>query len=262
MFEDQLASLPAQPPREVLPGMRLSAAVPRGAVLLVLLLVAFFAILPLSLMSADPMLRLQLGDTRVAQARVLSLADARGCGTSAARRFVYEFSAGPGRKFHGIAVVCEDSPYYATGVGETLEIRYLASDPAIHALRDAGRDQGPPLLFFMLFPLFFLIVLAPMYVPQFREVMRARRLYRSGLLTTAHVVFVRKRTSMSWPGWPGRSSGEVFLAYQLPNGTRRESTAWCANDWLLSQLSRGAPVHIAFSERSPKRVALLEAFVR
>jgi Protein of unknown function (DUF3592) len=262
MFEDELAALPPQPPRTaLLPGMRLGAALPGRALLLVLVFLALFASMPLTIIRSDPMMRLQFGPSREVEAHILSVSDST-CGGSRARRVVYEFSSADGRHYRGSAQLCEQSPYYSVGLGESIPVRYLGSDPAVNAVRGASNNAAPPLIPFVLFPLFFLLILSPMYVPQFREVMRARRLFRNGLLATAQVVFVRKRNTMSWPGWPGSGTADVFLSFQLPSGQRREGIAWCANEWLLNQCARGAAVHIAFMPDRPERVALLEAFLR
>ena len=64
--------------------------------------------------------------------------------------------------------------------------------------RVAGTDLNnqPPILLFGMFPVFFLLILSPLYFPQLREVMRARRLYKkAGFELTAkkaHDSFGRK----------------------------------------------------------------------
>src|ERR1700722_6160114 len=65
MFEEEFAKLPVEPPRRVasLPGLRLWAAIPKWALLMPLFFLSFFAVIPLSLMSADPAMRLAMGPT-------------------------------------------------------------------------------------------------------------------------------------------------------------------------------------------------------
>ena len=262
MFEEELASIPAQPPRSgVLPGMRLAAALPRSTLIVLLALVVLFAIFPLSIISADPKAKLAIGPNRTVEGRVLSVTDVAGCRGGAARRLLYTFSAPSGSEFHGVALLCAASPYYSSQAGDSIEIRYLRRDPAVNA--PAGSDQAaPPILPFMFFPLFFLLLLAPLYLPQLREVMRARRLYRDGALRPGEVVFVKKRNALAWPGWPAGSMADVYVAYQSPAGTRAETVVWCMNDWLVNQLAPGARVHVLLAPDDTARGALLEAFIR
>lgn len=262
MFDEELANTPVNAPRTgFTAGMRLSAAVPRSTLLFLIALVLFFAIFPLSIMSADPKAKLSLGPSATSEGRVLSATDVSGCRGSAARRIVYSFSPRSGSELRGSAVVCEEATYYSAQVGERIPIRYLARDPAINTI--AGTDENqPPLFLFMIFPLFFLLVFSPMYFPQLREVMRARRLYKNGTMVQGKVIFVKKRNAATWPGFPGSSIADVYVAYQHPSGGRTETVVWCANEWLLNQLVAGATVHLLVGQNRTARGALLEAFIR
>jgi hypothetical protein len=263
MFDDELAAIPAHPPRTgILPGMRLSAAIPRPTLGLLVLFVFFFTVFPLSIMLSDPQAKLGIGPSRTVEGRVLSVKDVPDCRASSARRIVSAFSPESGNEFRGGGVVCQESPYYSAQVGDRVEIRYLTRDPAVNAI--AGIDSGnePPIFFFTIFPVFFLLLLSPLYLPQLREVVRARRLYKKGTLAEGKVVFVKKRGSGTWPGWAGSSSGDVYVAHQLPSGGRAETVVWCMNDWLVNQLSPGATVRILLPPNKSARGALLEAFLR
>jgi len=260
---DEVSAIPANPPRTgVLPGMRLRSAVPRSTLILLLAFVLFFAVFPLSIMSTDPKAKLGIFPSSTTQGRVLSVTDVSGCRGSAARRVVYAFSAESGNEFRGAAVVCEESAYYSTQVGEKIEIRYLKRDPAVNAVAGTEGENEPPFFLFMIFPLFFLLVLSPLYLPQLREVMRARQLYKKGVVVEGKVVFVKRRSTTTWPGWPGSTTADVYVAYQTPNGGRAETVVGCSNDWLLNQFSPGATVHILLAPDASKRGALIEAFIR
>lgn len=262
MFDDELATTPANPPRTgFLPGMRFRAAVPRSTLLFLLALVLFFAVFPLSILSSDPKARLSLGPSATSEGRVLSAADVSGCRGSAARRIVYTFSPQSGNEFRGSTVLCEGATYYSAEVGERIPIRYLNRDPAINTI--AGTDDNePPVFLFMIFPLFFLLVFSPLYFPQLREVLRARKLYKRGNVVQGKVIFVKRRNAATWPGFPGSSVADVYVAYQLPSGGRAETVVWCANEWLWNQLSPGATVHLLVGQNQTARGALLEAFIR
>jgi hypothetical protein len=266
MFEDQLAQIPTGPPRplQLLPGLRFASAVSRSTLVLVLLLVSLFIFVPLSIERSDPAARLAWGPTRTTQGRVLSATSVSACRGSSAHRVHYAFSPEPGRELHGATTVCEASPYYSVAEGDPVEVKFASGDPSINALAAQGstNNDAPPLFIFLFFPLFFLAFLAPMFVPQLRELLRVRRAFRNGQLATATVIFVKKRMTSTWPGWPGSSASDVYVAFQTPAGERREAVAWCPNDWLIYNLAPGAKVHIAYNDNKRARVALLEAFLR
>jgi hypothetical protein len=113
MFEERFARIPTDPPRraELLPGLRLTAIVPRTALFLPLMFVGVFALIPLSIMNSDPAMKLAMRPTHIAQGHVVSVAEAQQCSGSGAHRFVYAFSPEPGREFRGAATLCRNSPY-------------------------------------------------------------------------------------------------------------------------------------------------------
>jgi hypothetical protein len=262
VFDDQLANVPKQPPRTgALPGMRFGAAIPRATPILLLAFILLFATLPLSIMNSDPKAKLALGPSTTIEGHVLSATDVSGCRGAASRRIVYAFSAPSGNEFRGSVLVCEESSYYSAQAGDKIPIRYLTRDPTVNAV--AGTDQNePPVFLFMIFPFFFLLMFSPLYFPQLREVMRARRLYRKGTLVQGKVVFVKRRSAATWPGWPGSSNADVYASYHLPSGETAETVAWCANDWLINQLSPGSTVHVLLPPDKSSRGALLEAYIR
>ncbi len=262
VFEEQFASLPVHPPRtEKLPGLRFRATLSGSSVALPLALIVFFAALPLLILSTDERMLLEFRG-RIATGRLVSAADAPGCQGAGSRRIVYSFTPEPGPEFRGAAVVCRSSPYYGLQPDEAVPIRYLPGKPQVNAPADA-QGNTPPLLLFMIFPLFFFFVLFwPIYGPTLRELLRARRRYRNGNLGSGRIVFVKKRSTVSWPGWPGTSNAVVFVAYKTPSGESREATAWCANEWLLGHMSPGESVHIAYLDSEPGRVTILENYIR
>jgi len=263
MYEQEFSAVPVRPPRRgVLPGMRLAAAIPRTTIILVLVFVFFFGAFPLSIMSADPKFKLALGPKEMAQARVISVNDSSGCRDSSAHRVDYRFSVPSGAEYRGATTLCAESPYYSAREGDPIEIRYLSRDPSVNAVVGSAVDTEPPVFVFLFFPVFFVLILSPLYFPQVREVMRARRLYKRAILTTGQVVFVKRRSIVSWPGWPGSTISDVFVSYQQGDGRQAETVASCANDWLVNHLAPGAPVHVLLPMRTKERGVLLEAYLR
>jgi hypothetical protein len=262
MFDDQLSAVPTQPPRTgVLPGMRLRAAIPRSSILTLLALVAFFALFPVMIASTDPQMKLNVGPARTAEGQVVSNTEGEGCRSGVGRRVVYTFSSESGNEFRGSTVLCPESPYYSAREGEKIEVRYLSRDPSLNRVADGNANNEPPIFVFFIFPFFFLIVLSPLYFPQVREVLRARRLYKTAEVIQGQVVFVKRRSVFSWPGWPGSSTADVFVSY-VRAGSRAEVIAACNNEWLLNQLEPGTSVRVLASARKSERGVLLEAYIR
>ena len=263
MFENELSTVPLNPPRTgVLPGMRLGNAIPRSTYLVLFAFIVFFAAFPLTMMTADPTMKLGLGPSRTAEGHMLAVSDANGCRNSGSRQVVYAFVSESGHEFRGTSTLCQASPYYSAQPGDKIEVRYLVRDPSVNAVVGSNADNQPPLFPFLIFPLFFLLIFSPLYLPQLREVLRARRLYKTAALVQGQVVFVKRRNIGSWPGWPGTSSADVFVGYQLPGSGPAETLVSCSNEWLINKLSPGTPVHILLARDKAERGVLLEAYIR
>ena len=264
LFDDQLAQIPQHPPRSLssLPGLRFSAVISRSALAFPLIFIVIFTLFPLSMFAIDPKMKLAMGSTRNVQGRVLSVGNVSACGGSGARRIVYTFPVEPSRELRGAATICEESPYSGLKEGDTVEVEFAASEPSISRLRGEGRKGDPPLFIFGFIPIFMLAMFSPLFVPQVRELLRVRRLFRDGQLTTGTVIFVKKRVGTSWPGWPNNNANEVFVTFQSSSGELREATAWCPNEWLLQHIAPGTAVRIAYRDKGSSRIALLAAFLR
>jgi hypothetical protein len=263
MFEEQLESLPADPPRplEALPGLRMKRAVQGTALLFPLVFAIFFLSVPLSIMRSDPAMRFAISPNRSIQGRVVSSAITSACRSDKAHRMIYQFSPAPGTTYRGAATVCEQSIYYTVKEGEPVEVQYLTNDPVISRLRGNSPPNASPIYLFLFTPLFILGMFASLLWPPLREYHRARKLFQHGRLATGAVLFVKKRSNAASRGWSGNTSSDVFIQFTSSTGRKREGIAWCPNDWLIDQLVPGEKVHVAYDEGSD-RVALLEAFVR
>jgi len=264
MFEDEIAKLAVEPPRrlESLPGLRLRGSIPKAAIILPLFFIAFFVMMPLSIMHADPAMRLAMGPTQSVQGRVISNTTATACRGEASHRVTYSFSAPSGREYRGSTTLCEESPYYSVSPGEAIEVRYLKNEPTLSALASERQQEPPPLALFFFMPFFFLALFGAMFWPSIRELLRARRLFKNGRLAVGKVIFVKKRATGFWPGMPFNSASEVYITFSAAGEPKREGVAACQNDWLVNQLTPGTDVHVAYSDDKSAKVALLEAYVR
>lgn len=263
MFEDVLSKLSAEPPRslDLLPGLRIKSAVSGGPLLIPLAFVVLFALMPLFILSADPGARLAIGQTRVTQARVISVASDAACRANG-NRITYAFRSPVGTEYRATSSVCPDSAYFAIRPDESIPVKYLVSDPSINAIAGQREANTPPIALFAIFPLFALLIFTPMFVPQLREVLRARRFVRRGRVARGSVLFVRSKINSPWPGWSGSSISDVFVTHQLSSGVSVEAIVKCSNNWLLYHLSPGTSVYIAYLPGAPSKAVLLDAYVR
>ncbi|MGO9330669.1 MAG: hypothetical protein ACLQJ0_21505 [Steroidobacteraceae bacterium] len=264
MFEEEFAKLPIESPRRMdsLPGLRLRGAIPKWALILPLFFISFFAFIPLSIMNSDPAMRLAMGPTESAQGRVVSNTNAGTCQGGAWHRVTYSFSSASGGQYRGTATLCAESPYYSVKEGDIIAVEFLSSNPTVNSLPGNGRNQAPPLAFFLIMPVFFLVIFGSLFWPQVGNVLRARRLFRNGRLATGQVIFVKKRLTSIWPGMPGSNASDVYIEFKSAGDGKREVVASCQNDWLINQLAPGALVHIAYSDDKTEKVALLDAYLR
>jgi Protein of unknown function (DUF3592) len=263
MFDEVFARLPTEPPRRAddLPGLKLRGAVPKWAIVLPLLFVFFFLLFPLSVMNSDPAMRMSLGATDTVRGHVISVSSASACRGDASHRVVYAFADKSGREYRAATLVCEESPYFAVKEGDAIEVRYLKSDPSVNQLPQQTRNE-PPFLLFLLMPVFFLVFFGAMFWPPVSEMLKARRLFKSGRIANGKVIFIKRRSNFLWPGMPGASASLVYVELTASSGVVREVVASCHNDWLMNQLAPGATVHVAYASDGETRVALLGAYVR
>jgi hypothetical protein len=263
MFEEQLRSLPPDPPRPVaaLPGLAFRRAVPGMALVFPVIFLIFFATVPLSLIQSDPTLRFALSKTATITGHVLSVETTYACKSEKSHRVIYQFSPTPGTNIRGRATVCEQSVFYSVKEGEPVEIQYLQSDPVLSRLRSNGLQNDLAVYLFIFTPVFILAMFTTILWPPLYEVYRARRLFQYGRLATGTVIFVKQRSNSAWRGWAGNTAAQVFIEFTDAAGARSEGVASCQNAWLVDQLEAGQQVHIAHREQL-RKVLLLEAFLR
>jgi hypothetical protein len=260
LTSDDLSRIPAEPPRrpDLLPGLGLSRALPKRVLAFPLVLLAAFALMPLLVLTATDEGRLAFGETERAEARVESAEASPGCG-GAGTDLVYSFTSRDGLAYKGRETVCPRSPYAQVQPGDTVPIEHLKSDPGVSAIAD-GDDAGPgPLLTLLFFPLFPLLFVVPIYWPRVSQLLRDRKLFRSGTLARGRVRFVARQHDAHWPGWPVPVRGEVYVAVGLPSGEDREVKAICTNDWLLTHLPPDAEVTVCLQGDA---AVLLENYLR
>jgi hypothetical protein len=263
LTEELFSRLPARPPRpfDLLPGLRLS----RGAALrnmgLPLALVALFALMPVMIVFTDPSAMFAIRDKATTTGRVEQVKSSRGCDGGSTEIF-YSFSTREGVPFRGQETVCAGSPYAGVREGDAVPIVYVKDDPELHGIAGGRRTSAGFPFPVLLFPLFALLIFVPLFWPRCAQLLRDRKLYRSGpTLARGRVVFVTREQGMSWPGWPTSSRSTVYVQVQSPALGAREVQAVCTNEWLIGHLPPGAEVTVVCHANKPRAV-LLENYLR
>src|SRR5262245_31765255 len=154
MFEEQLSTLPANPPRSpaLLPGLRIASVLLKAGLAIPLAFVVMAILFPLLIFAKDPAVRLARGTTQIGDGRVIAVT-ANGCG-GRGHEITYAFSPSNKAEYRATTSLCPGSPYYDLNSGDRLPVIYLASDPAVNAIAGAAGTNAPPFLIFLVFPFF------------------------------------------------------------------------------------------------------------
>jgi hypothetical protein len=257
----ELSRIPAVPPRpaDLLPGLRLS-----GRVMLRQLapfsFLGLFAFMPVVIFLVDPGARLAYGQRTTGRVEHVERESQQCGGHGIGIR--YSFSSPEGLPFRGEDTACPRTPYSDVREGDAVTVVYLASDPTTNAIAGGQRvANAPPWPIFLVFPLMMALFLVPLFWPQYSQLRRDRRLFRTGVLAGGTAVYVAAPQTAWWPGWPRPTQSTVFVKARLPTGGEREVRAVCSNDWLLAHLAPGTEVTVV-CEQDGSRAVLLESYLR
>ncbi len=248
-----------EPPRstDLLPGLRFLSAVSWRALLFPAAMLVLVAAMPIFVMTSDPQFRLNRGGLTV-QGRIVSV---KPLGASA-RQIEYVFTPPGSLEYRGTCRCAQDRTYFEAKPGDPVPIRYLPSNPTVNQLQENSDANAPPFIFILFFPVLGLLIFAPMVVPQIKQLLQARRIFKNGRIAKGSVLFVKRRPAGPWMPQSGSTAAEVFISFSVAPGVEREGRAWCGNDWLLNQLPSGAIVRIAFVPERPDELMLVDAYIR
>lgn len=257
---DDLSRIPAEPPRrpDLLPGLWLSRAVPTRLLVILLVPVAFMAAMPVLLLTQTREGKLALGETERAAGRVESAEAGPGCGGSGTD-VSFSFTSLDGLAFRGRQTVCAQSPYVRIQPGDSVPVVYVKSNPEVSAIAETSDADAALFAPFLVFPFFALVFFVPLVWPRLSQLLRDRKLFRTGTLARGRVRFVARQHDAYWPGWPAPTRGAVYVAARLPSGEEREVKAVCTNDWLLTHMPPGSEVTVCVEG---DRAVLLENYLR
>src|SRR5271157_598680 len=121
--EPDLARIPAEPPRnaDLLPGLRLSRAIPTQMLWFPLAFIAFMALMPLLVLAGDRTAMLSFRATETASGRVESVEPGRGCQGSGTE-ISYSFTSHDGVAFRGRQSACARSEYEGVRPGDSVPV--------------------------------------------------------------------------------------------------------------------------------------------
>ncbi|NNN06064.1 MAG: hypothetical protein HKL90_09220 [Elusimicrobia bacterium] len=74
----------------------------------------------------------------------------------------------------------------------------MPSNPAVNELLGNSATNAPPLILFLIFPVFGFLVFAPMFVPQIKQLLQARRIFKNGRIAKGSVLFVKRKPTGLW----------------------------------------------------------------
>jgi hypothetical protein len=252
------------PPRSIslLSGLKLSGALDNTTVLFVLLFAIIIGLFPVAMIfSMDKEIRLPFIEMEKAEGKVIELLDNSRC-DKPSTTIHYEFKTSNDRSYYGDYLACNKNLYSSLSVGDNLPIIFDPKDPSFNGIEgELGKNQ-PPVIIFMLFPLMFLLIFFPMFLPSIKQIIAARSIFKKGQITTGEIVFIGRKKFSSAINFKGITSLEIFYSYKTNKGERVESKISTDNDWLACKLEVGSPVTVAYMQSKPKRSIILDFYYR
>jgi hypothetical protein len=214
-----------------------------------------------SVLANDHKARLALGHIETATGHVVLLENNTGCGgRGQAHEITFEFAPPGGPPYRNRISVCDASAYRDLKPGDPIPVQYLVADPSVNDI--PGTGEPPPFLFFLVFPIVGLFVFVRICYPAISQLLRGRRIFKTGLLTRGTILFVKDQ-AVRWPSnFPGIGASTIFVTFTTRSGERIEARTSCSNRWLLQHLGPGAEVHVGYLSEKPEKAILLEAYIR
>jgi hypothetical protein len=255
--------IPRTPPRPIslLPGLSYRAMADKSVAFPVSLFALFFLIVPLMTFLVDKRARLAFIDMKQADAEIIDLIGPSECDRNR-KELHYAFRTAGGRSYYGEASVCKGSVYFNIQKGDSIPIIFDPHEPSFNGIEGIlGRDE-PPLLIFIVFPVFFLLILVPFFWPSIRQHHKSRNIFGKGIITEGAIVFVKRKGGSSFFHFAPFTKFQIFYKYRLENGSLIESNMLSDNDWIVNRLDVGSAVHVAYIETKPRDSVILDFYLR
>ncbi len=256
--------IPPRPPRSpsLLSGLNYSAILDKsfiGLMIFLLLLMGLFLVA--MIFTADKDLRLPFIKMEKAGGMVIEIVDNTKCNKSSVA-IHYQFTTESKRTYYGDYVACRDDLYSSLSIGDSIPIVYDPGDPSFNGIEGVMGRNNPPLFMILLLPLFFMLLFIPMFLPNIKQVIVARSIFKKGLITSGEILFIGRKKHAAYYNFKGLGGLEVFYRFQIRSGETIECKVTMDNDWLANKLDIGHPVTVCYIEGKPERSFILDFFYR
>ncbi len=260
MFDREISQLSRQPNRNVceLKGLAIKNVFSLSLLLPVVAMIIFFAMFFLVEKSDDRHLLFEKGDHVRA---VVYASKAIESESNACARIYYEFKAKNGFKYSGDSRVDVNSNACHLKNGDSITVVYLPDHPTINEVESKVSGFSGLGRMFFLFPLFFLIIFAPMLMPDLRKLLFHRRLYRTGIWSEGKIVYIKNGNQSFLDGYVN-ASAKLYFEFNLPDGRLVESVTEVRNEWLVNNLEYDQKINIIYNASRPRKAMVIECYIR
>lgn len=256
--------IPERPPRSfsLLPGLKYSTILDKSMIFPIILIALIIGIFPIVMfLSIDKNFRLPFVHMEKADGNVTEIVDNSKCDRQSVS-IHYQFLTNENRTYYGKYFSCKGNLYSSLRVGDSLPIVYDPKDPSFNGIEGELGKNDPPLFIFIFFPLIFLLVFAPMIMPNIKQIKDARSIFKKGLITKGEIIFIRRKKHTNMFNFKFLTSMEIFFRFGTANGDTLESKVTNDNDWLANKLEIGSSVTVAYMEKKPQKNIILDFYYR
>lgn len=265
-FSELLQGISKSPPRQPqeLPGLRWHNALPRSWWLTLLPVALFLFVFPLLILSTDKDVQTLFHTMRNAPGRVLTVDRAPGSSRELTQNIIhYSFAPAPGVVYYGSATVPGNSPFALLKAGAPVPVRYAVDNPSVNGIAGLLGQNLLPVVGFALFIPSMMLLIAPLLLWPFVTLLRTRRIFADGTLTTGRVDFIKRTYTYSISHGPVATASrfEVLYSFKDRAGKVRQGRHMCDNDWLVYKLDTGTEISIVYLPDRPEKSIFLEPYI-
>ncbi len=256
--------IPERPPRSIslLSGLKFSEILDKSTIFPFIIIVLIVGIFPIAmLLSIDGGLSARFIPMEKAEGRITEIVDNSICDKQS-DSIHYQFLTNDNRTYYGNYASCQGNIYSSLKVGDSLPIVYDPEEPSFNGIEGELGKNVPPLFIFILFPLIFLLAFAPMVMPNIKQIIEARSVFKKGVITKGEIIFIRRKRFTNIFNFKFLTNMEVYFRFSTVNGETVESKITTDNDWLSNKLETGSPVTVAYMEKKPRNNMILEFYYR
>jgi hypothetical protein len=260
----EFKDIPERPPRSValLPGLKYTSILDKSTLFPIIFIILLVAILPIMMvLTLERDFRSPFVEMARAEGSVRGVIDNSKCDRQSVA-IQYQFITNDHRTYYGKYVTCRDTLYASLKSGDSVPIVYDPKDPSYNGIEGELGKNDPPILIFFIFPLFFLLIFAPMLAPNIKQIKNARTIFKKGIITRGKIVFIGQKKPASSFNFKGFTNMEVFYSFNTLDGKTIEAKVSTDNRWLANKLELGSIITVSYMERRPKKSIILDFYYR